>query len=272
MVSGLVVLSNAVKGCYPFKESIQSFLPVCDEICAVYDVFSTDDTREIVESIGDKKIRIIPSAFNLKEWGWIGYGIMRTAGYHACSGKGVILMFDADGVLHEKDYDTVRNHCREMEVGKVPNAYWNKHRIYKPTLYHPQHKHSGIYNKAVLGDLFDFFHGNKGIPNFSRYIAAYPEHAKRRTMQFDVRLYGYEHVWDTEECIRNKVAVYGRMMDRVSGQPFKTDPEYYDAYRKELVEKMESKGLPMTIEEQPAIIQDKLKEVTDKHFGYNFFS
>jgi glycosyltransferase involved in cell wall biosynthesis len=67
-VTGFSFIKNAVKFQYPIVEAIQSILPVCDEVIVVVGD-SVDATRELVESINAKKIRIIDSIWdkNLKD-------------------------------------------------------------------------------------------------------------------------------------------------------------------------------------------------------------
>jgi glycosyltransferase involved in cell wall biosynthesis len=267
MKSGLVVLSEAVWGCYPFVESICSFLPVVDELVVAFNVYGKPDgTREAVEGIGDPKIRIVPTVFDILKYGWVSYGIARTMGYQACKGD-VILMFDADGVLHEKDIPTLNRELQTFITAGKATGYWNKYRTYKPTVYYDQHKHSGIYSKKILGDRFDFFRSDgKGAPNFDKLT---PQ--EQDSFKFSIFLFGYEHIWDTEDVLKFKVNRYGTMIDTLTGKPLKTPEQYFEEYMRELVDRVNREGKSMPIENHPAIIQEKLKKVNETHFGYNFF-
>lgn len=61
-VTGFSFIKNAIKYDFPIVESIRSILPLCDEVViAVGD--SSDDTRELVQSI-DEKVRIIDTVWN----------------------------------------------------------------------------------------------------------------------------------------------------------------------------------------------------------------
>ncbi len=57
-ISGYVCVRNAVELDYSVKESVCSLIPICDEV-VVSDGGSTDGTRELIESIGDSRVRII---------------------------------------------------------------------------------------------------------------------------------------------------------------------------------------------------------------------
>lgn len=266
MISGLVVLSNPNKGCYPYLESIKSFIPVCDEIVVVYNPYSIDNSREDIEKLGNR-IRIVPAIFDLDKIGWISYGIARTTGYQACRGD-IILMFDADGILHEKDINILKEETNKMISDKrFVYGFWGKNRIYSKNIYWDQHKHSGWYKKSYLKDSFDFYHSNgKGIPNFSRIPKEFD-----RGYEFPVKLYGYEHVFDTKEVLMEKTNRYGKMIDDYSKRLILTNEQYFDNYVRDLFKNLKERGKNMEIIEHPAIIQERLNKLTDKEFGFNFF-
>jgi glycosyltransferase involved in cell wall biosynthesis len=266
-ISGMCVVSEAVWGCYPFIESIKSFLPVVDEMVIAFNVYGKKDgTLEALKAIGDPKIRIIPTVFDILKYGWVSYGIARTMGYQACKGE-VILMFDVDGLLHENDQKRLSVEIEDFINKGYATGYWNKYRTYKPTVYYNQYKHSGIYNKGILGDRFDFFRDDgKGAPNFVQLTIQ-----EQSSKKFPIFLFGYEHIWDTEEVLKFKVNRYGVMQDTLHGAPIKTPEEYFDPYMRELVDKVNREGLQMSIDKHPAIIQEKLKNVNETMFGYNWF-
>ncbi len=62
-VSGFTIVRNAIKYDYPVVESIRSILPLCDEFVVAIGK-SDDDTRNLVLSIGDPKIRIIDTTWD----------------------------------------------------------------------------------------------------------------------------------------------------------------------------------------------------------------
>lgn len=263
MKSGLVVLSEPENLCYPYMESIQSMLSVVDEVVVVWNPLVEDGSRTGVEKLG---IRIVQAAFDLEEYGWISYAIARTTGYQACNG-GTVVMFDADGVLHEQEVEPLKERLQQFDqqAETHPYAYWRKYRFYKPTFYHDQNKHSGIYSKRILGDRFDFYRGRKGAPNL--------KHLKENetSKQFNINIFGYEHIWDTKEILLKKILRYKKMKTRLYNETLKTDEEYYQEYISELISKMNEKGKEMDINLQPKIIQDKLRSVKKEHFGYAWF-
>lgn len=261
--SGLVVLSNPIKYGYPWKESIESFKPVCDEIVVSYNPASTDGSREEIEKLG---VRIVPTLFDLQKYGWVSYAVARTTGYQACKGD-VIFMFDADGILHENDIPVLKRQMGEFYPREdIAYGFWQKYRCYSPTRYWDQHKHSGYYFKSKLGDNFDFYHtSGKGIPNYDHI----PEKWKNG-IELDVKLFGYEHVWDTKEAMSERVTNYGKMHDIQEGKPVKTEEEYFQIYMNELGESLRRKSKVMDISKHPAVIRERLN-LSESHFGYNFF-
>lgn len=265
-VSGLIILSEGEKLCYPYVESLTSFLPIVGEVVVCFNVYGEKDgSREKLEALGSK-VRIIPSVFDIEKYGWTTFGVARTAGYHACKGE-IVLKFDADGVLHEKDIQLAKDEIISFRRDKVATGYWNKKRIYKANLYYEQHKHSGIYNKGILGDRMDWLMADgKGAPNFDRLTES-----EQRSRQFQTTLFGYEHLWDTEEVLRYKVNRYGRMIDRQIKKPLKTPEEYFKDYIRERLERLAKDGKSLSMDDHPAIIREKLESLNETHFGYNFF-
>ena len=70
-ISAFTFIKNGQMLGYPFMQSIQSILPIVDEF--VINVGeSEDDTLQMIQSINDKKIRIIKSKWN---------DLMRDRGY-----------------------------------------------------------------------------------------------------------------------------------------------------------------------------------------------
>lgn len=267
MISGLTIISNPEKYKYPWQEAVTSFLPVCDEVVIVYNVYSTDGSQQLVEDFKNKnpKVRVVSGVFDLRKIGWLSYGVMRTTGYQACKGD-IVAMFDSDGILHENQVELCKSMLNEMLNQKKAYGFWQKNRIYAPTRYWDQHKHSGWYNKTVLKDDFDFYHPDgRGIPNFDR-LAKYGH-----SVELPVKLFGYEHVWDTKEMMEDRVTNYGYMKALKFGEEIKKPEEYFQAYIDELKEELSKKSKVMRLEDHPAIIQPKLKSLTPEDFGYNFW-
>lgn len=101
-VSGFTFCRNAVKYDYPLAETIRSILPWVDEF--VVNVGDCDDgTLELVERIGDRKVRILRSVWdeNLCQDGLV-YAQQTNIALRACTGDWAFYV-QADEVIHETD-------------------------------------------------------------------------------------------------------------------------------------------------------------------------
>src|SRR5689334_11127246 len=99
-VSGFTIVRNAVKLHYPVVESIKSILPICDEfIVNVGD--SEDKTLDLIKSIGDPKIRIIQTIWDMKK-GPTMLADQTNIALKECTGDWAFYL-QTDEVIHERD-------------------------------------------------------------------------------------------------------------------------------------------------------------------------
>jgi glycosyltransferase involved in cell wall biosynthesis len=115
-VSGFTFVRNAIKFDYPVLESIRSVLPLCDEVIVAVGN-SEDDTRALIESIGSDKIRIIDTIWDdsLREGGKV-LAVETNKAFHAIDpSSDWAIYIQADEVIHEKYYDTIRNEMRRWK-------------------------------------------------------------------------------------------------------------------------------------------------------------
>jgi hypothetical protein len=109
-VAGFTFIRNAVRYDYPVVESITSLLPLVDElVVCVGD--SDDDTLLLIESIGSPKIKIIHSVWDdsLREGGKILAVETNKALVAVSQDADWCFYLQGDEVLHEADYDGIRN-------------------------------------------------------------------------------------------------------------------------------------------------------------------
>ena len=87
---------------YPFLESIQSVLPLCDEFIMVIGD-SVDGTREAVAALNNPKIKIVDTVWSeeAREKGYI-FAQQSTIGLDHANGDWAFHI-QADEVIHEKD-------------------------------------------------------------------------------------------------------------------------------------------------------------------------
>jgi hypothetical protein len=111
-ISGFTMVKNANKYYFPIKESILSVLPIVDEfIVALGDCDEGDTTRDEIESIQSDKVRIIDRVWSEKDFkdGKI-FALETTFALSQCIGDWCIYL-QADEVIHEKDFETIKNAC-----------------------------------------------------------------------------------------------------------------------------------------------------------------
>ncbi|MBI5464955.1 MAG: glycosyltransferase family 2 protein [Ignavibacteriales bacterium] len=111
-VSGFTFVRNGVKFDYPFIESISSLLPLCDEVIVAVGN-SEDDTLERLTSLNEPKIRIIKTIWDdsLRSGGAVLAQQTDIALHEIRGDWGIYLQ--ADEVLHEADYPTIRTTLKE---------------------------------------------------------------------------------------------------------------------------------------------------------------
>lgn len=97
-ISGFTIARNAVKLCFPLEASIRSILDVCDEV-VVNVGQSEDETLDLVHGIGDPRIKVLRSEWDLTKRNYM-LGEETLKAMRACSHPWGIDI-QADEVLHE---------------------------------------------------------------------------------------------------------------------------------------------------------------------------
>lgn len=108
-VSGFTIIRNAIKNDYPVIEAITSVLPLCDEFVVAIGK-SDDATYDLIKNIASDKIKIIETVWDdtLREGGRT-FALETDKAFHAISSDTDWCFYiQADEVLHEKYYDTVK--------------------------------------------------------------------------------------------------------------------------------------------------------------------
>ncbi|MEI7499498.1 MAG: glycosyltransferase family 2 protein [Bacteroidota bacterium] len=115
-VSGFTFVRNAIKFDYPVVESIRSILPVCDEFIVAVGT-SEDDTRNLILSIGDPKIRIVDTEWDdsLREGGRV-LALETDKAFDAISHDSAWAFYlQADEVVHEKYLPEIKAAMKKWE-------------------------------------------------------------------------------------------------------------------------------------------------------------
>jgi glycosyltransferase involved in cell wall biosynthesis len=110
-ISGFTYVRNGFTFGYPFLVSIQSVLPLVDELIVVVGD-STDGTREAIEGLGSPKIRIIDTVWD-EEFRISGkiFAQQANIGLDHTSGDWAFHV-QVDEVFHEAEYEEIRRAIR----------------------------------------------------------------------------------------------------------------------------------------------------------------
>jgi len=114
-ISGFSFVRNGAKLYYPIREAILSILPICDEfVIAVGKGDEDDNTRDLISSIQDPKIRIIDTQWNEQYYkkGIIN-SIQTDIAMKECSGDWLFYL-QADEVVHEQYLPVIQKRCQEL--------------------------------------------------------------------------------------------------------------------------------------------------------------
>lgn len=113
-VSGFSIIRNAVLMDYPVIESLKSLLPIVDEL--VIGVGQSDDqTKELIQSIGDPKLKVFDAHWDTKKMtGGLVLSEKTNEALARCANDWCIYL-QGDEVLHEQDYDKIRKSLVENE-------------------------------------------------------------------------------------------------------------------------------------------------------------
>jgi len=113
MLSGFTIVRNAVKLDFPIIPAIRSVLEVCDEV-VVNVGKSEDETRDLVASVRDPRVRILDSVWDFTKKNEMLSQETRKA-MAACRGRWGIYI-QADEVLHEEGARILKDKTTEWDA------------------------------------------------------------------------------------------------------------------------------------------------------------
>jgi glycosyltransferase involved in cell wall biosynthesis len=115
-VSGYVTVRNATQMKYPWTATVESMLGFCDEVVVV-DGGSTDGTWESLQKWAEKEERLLIKKIDVDpdspSFAYESDGKLKAAARSLCTSE-YCWQMDADEVVHEDDYDKVRNLVRSF--------------------------------------------------------------------------------------------------------------------------------------------------------------
>jgi glycosyltransferase involved in cell wall biosynthesis len=127
-VVGFTIVRNAIKYDYPVVESILSILPICDEVVvSIGD--SEDNTLDLIKSIGNEKIKIVHSVWDLslREGGELLAVETNKAMAQVAPDADWLIYIQADEVIPESSHSTIvqsmHQYHRRIEVDGLLLSY-----------------------------------------------------------------------------------------------------------------------------------------------------
>ena len=112
MLSGFTIVRNAIRLDFPIVPAIRSLLEACDEV-VVNVGKSDDDTRDLVASVDDPRIRILDTEWDFSKRNLM-LAIETQRAMEVCRGTWGIYV-QADEVLHEDGARILRQRTREWD-------------------------------------------------------------------------------------------------------------------------------------------------------------
>lgn len=118
-ISGVIILRNAVINDYPAVESIQSVLPLVNEMIVSIDP-GDDNTWDVISSLNNPKIKMIRSFWDMskREGGKVYADETNKALDEVSPDADWIFYIQADELIHEKDYNAILEAARDYQHQK----------------------------------------------------------------------------------------------------------------------------------------------------------
>jgi len=115
-ISGFTFIRNAIKYDYPVVESINSILPLCDELVVAVGN-SEDKTLDLIRSINSPKIKIVETTWDdsLREGGRVLAVETNKAFNEVAADSDWCFYIQADEVLHESYYNIIVEEAKKWK-------------------------------------------------------------------------------------------------------------------------------------------------------------
>lgn len=271
IVSAFTFIRNGFTIDYPFLESIQSVLPVVDElIVAVGD--STDGTREAIENLNDSRIKIVDTVWSeaMRSGGLI-FAQQANIGLDACRADADWLFhIQADEIIHENDLpkikqamlDNLNNKKVEGLLFKFINFYGD-YNHYAPSRRYHQHEVRIIRNNKNIRSYRD----SQGFRLYSAPNKTNEENGEKLHVKLiDVYVYHYSHCKPPQKQKIKKIEFGHRYGGNEKMSQY--DNELYTELYKDLYEYRRYDYLKKFKGTHPKIME-KIVQAQDWKFEYN---
>lgn len=265
-ISGFSFGRNTSKLYYPIKESIESILPICDEfIFALGKGDEDDNTRELIESIGSDKIKIIDTEWDTKAFpnGTENAHQTDIAIAH-CSGDWLFYV-QADEVVHEQYLPIIQERCEQLlNDDRVEGLLFNYRHFFGDYLHYINHH--GWYQQEIRiirnkPDIHSFESAQsfRRIPNFDGKSYRKQEGSfKLKVAEVDAFIYHYGWVRPPKYMQSKKKALDSiHKGDQKANELYKEAEEEFDYGPLKKMKKF--KGT------HPKVMEEKMKDFSWGH-------
>ncbi|WP_234733145.1 glycosyltransferase [Tellurirhabdus bombi] len=254
-ISGFSYIRNGFEYQYPFLQSIQSILPICDEfVIAVGN--SKDGTREAIEALNSPKIRIVDTVWDeqLRVGGKI-FAQQSNVALRECKGDW-LFHIQADEVIHEADLPVILKTIQEIDKNpKIEGlllAFLNFYGSYdylNNTRY--QHKKEvRAFRKGLNVFSYRDSQGFRKYPSWEAYQQGH-KGQKLAVHYLDKPVYHYSYVRPPEQMNEKSKFFETFWHDDTYIEKVYTNKKVYDYYNIERVKRFEGT--------HPAVMQEAVR-------------
>lgn len=259
---------------YPWREAINSFLALADEVVVVY-----GDPRDktLLEGLPGR-LRGVYMEWP-EEWHWAELPKHLNLGLKELQ-TSWCLKADIDYVFHERDIPNLR-YALETKAKSYPLAsivkcnVINRHGFYRKT------EVPFAINKGVVGDTIQYGQPIEGggdwcypIMNIKEYteygvpVGSAVQHPMVARTGVDV--YDYDYFFRTKEMARSEFARFARAYKKVFGPGWgDNEEESWQVFIGMMKGRAKKDLNPLAIESHPKFIQERIRNMTNEQFGYN---
>ncbi|MBC7904441.1 MAG: glycosyltransferase family 2 protein [Gemmatimonadaceae bacterium] len=215
-VSGFSYIRNGFLYDYPFLESIQSVLPLCDEFIMVVGD-SHDGTREAIEKLDNPKIKIVDTKWddNMREKGYI-FAQQANIGLDHVTGDWAFHI-QADEVIHEKDLPLIRQSMERWLDDKSVEGllfhfinFFGDYRHFGPSRRYHNKEIRIVRNDTAIRSYRD----SQGFRRYNDPSKQLEEKGEKLNVKLiDSTVYHYSYVKNPETQVRKQVEFGKRWID-----------------------------------------------------------